>query len=144
MTTRTVPWSNDLELIFLERLEGGRPASKGVVFGNAVKNVDPAVVQQCGLRDGPPRGSGTDRALLQRLFADLLNRLEAVAFSTFVFVKRHGDVCSYHIEIAVTTMHELVTTNFYWYKILCCSVFSSLRKNPGPGLGFFLASPRGE
>jgi hypothetical protein len=27
-----------------------------------------------------------------------------VAFRAFVFVKRHGDVCSYHIEIPVTTM----------------------------------------
>jgi hypothetical protein len=35
-----------------------------------------------------------------------------VAFSAFVLVKRHGDVCSYHIEILVTTMQGLVKVVF--------------------------------
>lgn len=78
-------------------------------------------MEQGGLGDGAPGAGGTDRALLQGSFADLLDRLEAVALSAFVLVKRHGDLCSYHIEIPVTTISELVTTNFYWYKILCCS-----------------------
>ena len=66
--------------------------------------MDAAVVEQRGLGDGAPGRGGTDRAFLQRSFADLLDRLEAVPFSALVFVKRHGDLCSYHIEITVTTM----------------------------------------
>jgi hypothetical protein len=35
-----------------------------------------------------------------------------VAFSALVFVKRHSDVCSYHIEILVTTMGRTCQDKF--------------------------------
>ena len=102
-------------------------------------------MEQGGLRYCAPGRRGTDGALIQGLFADLLDGFESMAFRAFVFVKRHRQF-SYHIEIHVTMIPsvDLVTKNFYWYKILCCFVRVRLRKNPGLGLGFFLASLRGE
>jgi hypothetical protein len=35
-----------------------------------------------------------------------------VPFSALVFVKRHGDLCSYHIEITVTTMGRTCKDEF--------------------------------
>jgi hypothetical protein len=78
-----------LEFISFERLEGGWTAAEGIVLGNTVEDVNATIVQQRGLGDRAPGDGGTDRALLQRPFADLLDRFEAVAFSAFIFVERH-------------------------------------------------------
>ena len=80
---------NNLELIFLERLERRWPGAESVVFCDAVEDVNAAIVKQGGLGNRPPRDGGTDRTLFQGFFADLLYGFEAVAFSAFVFVKRH-------------------------------------------------------
>ncbi len=93
-----------LEFIFLERLKRRRSAAQSVVFGDAVEDVNTAIVEEGGLRDRAPGAGGTDRALLQRSFADLLDSFEAMSFRAFVFVQGHNDPCRYHIEIRVTTM----------------------------------------
>ena len=95
---------NSLKFVFFERLERRWPAAESVVFGDAVEDVNAAIVEEGGLRDRALGAGGTERAFLQRFFCDLLDSFEAVAFRAFVFVKRHDDPCSYHIEIRVTTM----------------------------------------
>jgi hypothetical protein len=78
-----------LEFVFLERLERGRPAAQRVVLGDAVEDVNAAIMEQGGLGDGSARDGIADRALLQRFLADLLNGFEAMSAGAFIFVKRH-------------------------------------------------------
>lgn len=78
-----------LEFVFFKRFERGGPATQDVVFGLAVKDMNAAVVKQSRLGDDPPRRRLAYGTFRERLVADLLYRLEAVAFLAFVFVERH-------------------------------------------------------
>lgn len=62
-----------------------------VVFGYPVEDMDPAVVEESGLRDDPLRPGRADLALGHWLFLELLHNLKAVSLSAFVFVERHDD-----------------------------------------------------
>ena len=78
-----------LKLICLERLERGRSAAKRIVFGDAVKNMNAAVVEQRGLGNLTLRPRGAGRTALQRCLVNILDGLEAMAPGAFVFVQRH-------------------------------------------------------
>ena len=92
MLARWVVRMTALELVLLKRFERRRPAAERIVFGHAVEDMDPAVMKQGRLGDGAAGASGANRALLQGLFADFLDCLEAVAFNAFVFVKWHRNL----------------------------------------------------
>ncbi len=84
-----------LEFIFLERFERRRAAPQGIVAGDPVENVNAAIVQQGGLRDGALCRSGAAIAPFERFSGDFLDRFEAVAFGALVLVERHGRLLSY-------------------------------------------------
>ena len=80
-----------LELIFLEGFQRRRAGAQRVVFGDAVEDMNTAVMEQGRLRDRALGRTGTDTAPSERSIGDLLNRFEAVALGAFVFVKRHRE-----------------------------------------------------
>ena len=89
VSTRSAGGRN-LEFILLQRLERGRPATKRVVLGDPIENVDAAVVEQRRPGDRALGRRRANRATFQGLSPDILDRLKAVAIGAFVFVQRHG------------------------------------------------------
>jgi hypothetical protein len=127
-----------LEFIFLERLERRWAGAQRVVFGDAVEDVNAAVVQQGGLGDRASGRGGADLAAPKRFVGDFLQRFEAVSFAAFVFVKRHERFSCYHIDIAASTRRELAAEKISWYKISCLLVNNfRVRKTQAPVWVFF-------
>src|SRR5262245_9169311 len=132
-----------LEFIFLEGFERRWTGAKSVVFRDSVKDVNAAVVQQRRLRDRAFGRRRADLAARQRLIADLLYGLEMVAFAALVFVEGHGRLRWYHTRIFRSISAIVAGQKKSWYKILCLLIEERAgSKNPGAGLGFFLAHGR--
>ncbi len=81
---------SQLEFVLLQGLERRGAAAERVVFSHAVKNVDPAIVKQGGLRNRASGCGRTDDTLLQGFFAKRLNSFKTVPFRALVLVKRHN------------------------------------------------------
>lgn len=79
-----------LKFVLLQRLKRRRAAPQSIVFGDAVKDVNAAVMQQGWLRYGALGLGRANRALLQRPLIDFLNRFKAMPSGAFVFVKWHS------------------------------------------------------
>jgi hypothetical protein len=74
------------KFIFLEGFEGRRAGAQGIVLGNAVEDVDAAIVKQSWLRDGAPRGGRANCAALERPIGDFLQGFEAMPLDALIFV----------------------------------------------------------
>jgi hypothetical protein len=78
-----------LESVFFEGLEGRGASSQGIVFGDAVEDMNAAIVQQGRLGNGPFNRGRAAFAAVQGFVGDFLNRFKAVTFFALIFVEWH-------------------------------------------------------
>jgi hypothetical protein len=79
----------ELEFVLFEGLERRGASAQRIVFGDAVEDMNAAVVQQRRLGNGPFNRSRAPLATFERLVSDFLNRFEPVPFFALIFVEWH-------------------------------------------------------